>query len=255
MNKTKLRIFTLVLGTLMILLVATNPGILTVKAQTQDSVYVYTSVGGTVSANGTSLTGGNSYNYADGASVNFTATSNTGFQFLCWEYAASSGTNTSTDNPFVYTISSAECAIQAMFVPSVNTTLSSSSSQTGTAPFEVPMSIGGTTTPAAGTYDNYTIGTVVNFTATAGNGFKFLYWLVPTASGDAVNIVTSNTLAFNVTDNACAVQAFFIPTSSTVTLPTITTINEFSTAATIIVALALVAVAFGTYAYKRRTKK
>ena len=237
----------------MLLVVAINPNISSVKAQTQDSVYVYTSVGGTISSGGTNLTGGNSYNYTNGQAVAFTANPDPGCKFLFWAYASPSGVNTSTDNPFVYNISSTECAIQAMFIPNVNTPISASSGQTGTAPFEVPISLGGTTTPAAGIYTNYSIGQVVSFTATPGTGFKFLYWLVPAATGGAVNIVTSNTLDFNVTANACAIQAFFVPTNSNITLPSIPLVNEFSSAATIIVVAILVIVAFGTYRYTRKT--
>ena len=230
------------------------PNVSNVKAQTQSSVYLYTSVGGTVSSGGTNLTGDNSYNYTNGASVTFTANPDPGCKFLFWAYASPSGVNTSTDNPFVYNISSTECAIQAMFIPNANTSIASSSSQTGTAPFDVPRSLGGTTTPAAGIYTNYTIGQVVSFTANSGSGFKFLYWLVPAASGGAVSIVTSETLAFNVTANACAIQAFFIPTNSNIPLPSIPPVDEFSSATTLIVTAILVTVAFGTYRYTRKNK-
>jgi hypothetical protein len=249
-----LKILTLSLIALVLFIVAINPGISTVKAQTQDSVYVYTSVGGTISSTGTNLTGGTSYNYTNGQAVSFTAQPDAGCKFLFWTSASPSGTNISTDNPFVYNISSTECAIQAMFIPSANTSIASSSSQTGTAPFDVPISLGGTTTPATGIYTNYSIGQVVSFTADPGSGFKFLYWLVPAATGGAVSIVTSNTLDFNVTANACAIQAFFAPTNSNITLPSIPTVNEFSSAATILVVAILVIVAFGTYRYTKKTK-
>ncbi len=238
-----------------LLLAAVNLNIPSVKAQTTESVYVYTSCGGTISANGASLTGGSTYNYTSGASVTFTATPTSGCKLLYWEYASKSATGTSTNNPFVFTIPSIASAIQAMFIPTVNSSVASSSSQTGTAPFDVLISIGGTTTPAAAIYSNYTIGSVINFAATAGNGFKFMYWLVPAATGNQVSILTSNTFAFKVTANACAVQAYFEPTTSNITLPTITTVNEFSSATAIITALVLVIVAFGTYAYSRKTKK
>jgi len=111
------KVFALILLTSALLLVAINPNIPSVKATTQDSVYVYTSLGGTVSANGTSLTGGNIYNYDNGSAVNFTATAGTGFQFLDWIYVSTSGGATSTANPFVYTVSVASYSIQAMFIP------------------------------------------------------------------------------------------------------------------------------------------
>lgn len=217
-------------------------------------MYVYTSVGGTISSGGTNLTGDNSYNYTNGQAVTFTANPDSGCKFLFWAYASSSGTNTSTDNPLVYTISSTECAIQAMFIPNTNTSIASTSSQTGTAPFDVPISLGGTTTPATGIYTNYSVGQVVSFTANPGNGFRFLYWLVPAATGGAVSIVTSNILEFNVSANACAIQAFFAPTSSNITLPSIPTVPEFSSAIIVLVIAILVIVAFGTYRYNKKTK-
>lgn len=251
---TNMKIFVLTLTAALLLIMAINPAISTVGAQTKDSVYIYTSVGGTISSEGTNLTGGTSYNYTNGQAVTFTATPDSGCKFLFWSYASTSGTNTSTDNPFVYNISSTECALQAMFIPNSNNSLASSSSQTGAAPFDVPISLGGTTTPATGIYTNYNIGQIVSFTATPGTGFKFLYWLVPAATGGEVSIVTSETFNFNVTANACAIQAFFAPTSSNITLPSIPTVNEFSLTTTILVTMILVIVAFGTYSYKRRNK-
>lgn len=248
------KVFVLILLTSALLIFAISPTISNVKAATQDSVYVYTSCGGTISAGGTNLTGGTTYNYTDGSSISFTAMPIAGCKFLYWEYAAGSGANTSTTNPFIYKISSAECAIQAMFIPDTNASSISNSVQTGTTPFQVLISIGGTTVPGPAIYTNYTIGTVVNFVANPGNGFKFLYWIIPSASGgDAVS--TYNPLEYNVTANACAVQAFFVPTSSNISLPTIATVDEFSSAMTIITTIALVIAAFGTYAYTRRAKK
>ena len=223
-------------------------------------MHVYTSCGGTISADGTSLTGGIDYNYINGASVNFTASPIDGFNFLCWEYASASGPNISTDNPFVYTISSTESEIQAMFIPTVNASLSFGTTQTVTSPFDVLTSIGGTTFPAAGTYTNYTIGSVVTFVADAANNFKLLYWLVPAASGGST-IITSNSFAFDVTANACALQAYFIPTSSSLTLLTARSststpkVIEFSSAAVIIMVTALVIASFGTYWIRKTSRK
>ena len=220
-----------------------------VKAQTQDSVYVYDTIGGTISAGGTALTGNSTYSYNNGTAVTFTANPGSGFKFLAWEYVSATGANTSTDNPFVYTIVSASCAIQAMFTPTTNATASSSSG--GTSTVDLLSSIGGTTEPAEGTYTNYTIGTVYNFNAVAGTGFKFLYWIVATSAG--ANVYTTSTLALNLTSSTCALQAMWIPTSSTVSLPTI--IDEFSTAAAITLVAVLAVSVIGTYAYTRKTKK
>jgi len=253
-NKVNSNFLVLILAMSALLLLTVNPYMATVKAQTQDSVYVYTSCGGTVSAAGTDITGGSTYNFTSGATITFSATPLAGFKFLCWDYAASSGSQTSTKNPFPYTISQTECAIQAMFIPDVNASLSSTSSQTGAAPFDVLASMGGTTTPGAATYTTYTIGTVVSFTANPLTGFKFLYWLVPAAAGGS-SVSTDSTLAFNVTANACALQAYFIPTTSSVRLPTIKQVDEFSSVVEIIAATILVIITFGAYAHSRRSKK
>jgi len=238
-----------------LLLVAANLNMPSVKAQTTESVYIYISCGGTISVNGATLTEGINYNYTSGSSVTFTATASNGCTFLYWEYASKLGTDTSTNNPLTYTVPSTSSAIQAMFIPTVNSSLATSSSQTATAPFDVPISIGGTTTPAGAVYTNYTIGSTIKFAANADSGFRFLYWLVPAATGGQVSILTSSAFTFVVTANACAIQAYFEPTSSNVSLPAIKTINEFSSATTLIIVMALVIVAFGTYAYARKTKK
>ncbi len=254
-RKNRLTFVIFTVSTLALLILALAPNLINVKAQTQDSVFVYISVGGTISSAGANLTGGTSYNYTNGQTISFSANPDPGCKFLFWAYASPSGTNTSTDNPLEYNISSSECAIQAMFIPNTNASITSSSSQTGTAPFAVPISLGGTTTPAAGTYSNYTIGQTVSFTANPGTGFKFLYWLVPAATGDAVSIVTTENLAFNVTANACAIQAFFAPTSSNITVPSIPAVNEFSSIAIISLVIILAAVSFGTYKYSRKKQE
>jgi hypothetical protein len=249
------KVFALILLTSTLIILAINPSLPNVKAATTDSVYVYTSCGGTIVSNGTTLAGGTTYNYANGAVVTFTATPIADFKFLCWEYASGSGASTSTTNPLVYTVSSTESEIQALFIPTTNATSSSSSSQTGTAPIDVLTSIGGTTTPAAGTYTTYTIGTTISFTANAGSNFRFLYWMVPSAAGGAYTS-TANPIAYTLSANACAIQAFFIPASSTVALPTPTpTVNEFSSPTAIIMVMALAIAAFGTYAYTKKVKK
>jgi hypothetical protein len=258
MNKSSaknLRVFALILLTSALIIVATNPNLPSAKAATTDSVYVYTSCGGTILANGLTAAGGTTYNYTNGVAVNFTAAPIADFKFLCWEYSSASGTDTSTSNPFIYTIISTENEIQALFIPTVNASSISSSSKTGTAPIDVLSSIGGTTTPAAGTYTTYTIGTVISLTANPSANFKFLYWMVPSASGGAYTS-TFNPIEYNLTANACAIQAYFIPASSSVALPTPTpTINEFSSSAAIITVTALVIAAFGTYAYTKKSRK
>jgi len=244
---------------LMLTLIAINTSLPTVKAQGTAGVYVYESCGGTVSAGGTNLTGGKTYNYTSGSTVTFTATPLNGFTLLCWLYTNSTGTATTTNNPFNYKITSVECAIQPLFVPTVNASLAQTTSQTGPSPFEVLISTGGTTSPGAAVYTNYSIGDIATFAANAGQGFKFLYWLVPAAKGGSA-VSTANPLKFNVTAEACAVQAYFIPESSNIKLPsygsstspTPTPIAEFPM--TTVALGALLAVALCAFVYHRRPK-
>ncbi len=255
MKTTKnFKVFALILLTSALLLVAINPNIPTVKAATQDSVYIYVSIGGTISAGGTNLTGGDSYNYNNGTTVDFQATATSGFTFLCWEYASSAGGVASTVNPLALTLTESEYGVQAMYLPTTNTTVSSSSA-TGATTVDILTSAGGSTVPAAGTYTNYTLGKVASFSVVAGTNFKFLYWIVSCTPGTFTT--TANTLSFNLSASTFfAIQAMFVPTSSTVSLPTPTpTINEFSSATAIIIAAVLVIVAFGTYTYTKRAKK
>jgi hypothetical protein len=248
-SKNNFKVLALILLTSALLIAAVNPNITTVKAQTTDSLYVYSTIGGTISANGTALTGGSSPTYANGTVLSFTATPSSGFEFLSWISVSAAGAATSTVSTFSYTISETSCAIEAMFYPTTNATQTSSGS--GSASVTLYFSAGGTTIPASpATYTNYTVGTVSDFAAVPSSGFQFLYWIVATSS---ISAFTTSTLAFNVTSSTCALQAFFIPTSSTVTLPTPTPkVNEFSSAITIFLALALISTAFGTYAFTKK---
>lgn len=241
-------------------MLAVTTGISIVKAQTSNSIYVYTSCGGSVSANGATVNGGVTYNYTSGTTITYTASPLSGFKFLCWEYASQSGTNISTNNPFAYTPTATQSAIQAMFVPTVNASLTSTSSQTGSSPFDLLTSIGGTTNPDAGTYTNYDIGQMVNLAANPGQGFKFLYWLIPASTGGS-SIITSSSFTFNVTANACAIQAYFVPSTSSISLPTTATptptptkINEYSPAIFVPILVVLAIAILGTYAYKKKQR-
>jgi len=251
MNNTskKIRISALILLASALLIVSLGAG---VNAQTQGSVFVYSSVGGTITADGTTANGGSTYNYTVGTTVNFNAVTGSGFTFIGWETVTASGASTTTTNPLALNITSGTCAIQAIFTSSTNTTATATT--TGATSVSVFGSVGGTTSPtgsptAPSTYTNYTIGTVSEFQATPGNGFKLLCWETATAAGG--NTYTANPLELNVT-GATGLQAIFVPTSSTVTVPTV---PEYSTASIIIIVAILVAATFGTFAFVRKNKK
>lgn len=246
MSKTGNNLKVLALILLMSALLITAAGSASVKGATQPTVYVYNSQGGTISANGTQLTGGAVYNYTNGDTVSYTTNPGSGFAFLCFDWISGSTPTTSTNSTLTETFSSSSCALQALFVPTTNATVTPSGS--GAATVVTLISAGGTTSPTSGqSYTNYTIGTVSNFQATASSGFKFLYWLVVSSLGRTY--YTSSSLALNIPASTIALQAFFVPTSSTVT------INEYSNAAVVIVAIILAVSALGAFAFKRRAKK
>jgi len=252
-TKRNLKVFAMILLTSSLLLLAINASVSSVKAQTTDSVLAYTTLGGTIAVNGTTLAGGGTATtYAANSDLNLTATASSGFNFLCWEYASVSGPSTSTSNPFQYTLSVSEIELLAIFTPTTYTTQSSSGS--GTATVDVFNSIGGSTSPIGGftgpAYSTYTIGTTSSFTQTPGTGFEFLCWIVETSSG--TNVYTASPLSLTLTSSSTAIQAFWLPTGSTITLPTI--ISEFSSALLAVVLSVLILIATGTYVYKRRVK-
>jgi hypothetical protein len=122
------------------------------------------------------------------------------------------------------------------------------------------LTAGGDTIPSvpsgksAGTYSNYTVGTAYTFKSVPGTGFKLLYWLTATVVGTTTvyNEYTATNPTIKIESTSVAIQALFVPTSSSVTVPVI---NEYSTAVVASLAIALVASALGAYAYTRRAKK
>lgn len=248
------KLFALILLTSALLLTI-GANIAFVKAQTQDSVLTFTTLGGTIAANGSTLTGGTT-KYNDASTISFSATASTGFQFLCWEYADASGATTSTTNALSYTIKG-DIAIEAIFIPTTHTTPTITGS--GSASVELFSSIGGTTSPAgsaSGTpITGYIIGATSTFTQTPGDGFKFLCWISQNTAGVAT-LSEDSPFSLNITDANVALQALWIPTSSSVTIPHTSpspsaTVPEFSSATVAILAAALVVVAVGAYAFKK----
>ena len=243
-----MKVLSLIILTSMLLI--TTIGAASVKADTQPTVYVYNSQGGDIAANGTKLTPSTNYNYTSGETVTYTPIAGDGFAFLCWDWISGSTPVTSTNNTLTEILSSSDaCAIQALFVPISNATQTATGS--GSASVTALLSAGGTTSPSGGSgsaqYTNYTIGSSASFTATASSDFKFLYWLVVSAQGRSY--YTTSTVDLTIPTSAIAVQAFFIPTASTVTIP------EFSSVVIAVLAIALVISALGTFAYTKKSKQ
>ena len=215
-----------------------------VKAATQDTVNVLSAVGGTTDP----VTG--TYNYDDGSSQTFTATAGNGFTFLFWDVVTAAGANTYADNPLTLTINESDYAIQPLFqginfIPPATTSTSATN-----AIVVVLSSIGGTTNPVAGSYA-LADASQLKLTATPNSGFKFDHWIIggtPMNHGAYSFTATPTDNPYTVDHgygNTYSYQPVFTPTNA---------VPEFSSVATIAIALILVAIAFGTYAYKRTTK-
>jgi len=260
----KLKVLAMILLTSTLLILAASTSISTVKAQSTVTLVVYTTLGGAstgeVSANGTVMTTGTSTgnSLTSGDTYSFTATAASGFEFLGWAYADASGAVGSTSATFTKVISN-PCSLEAIFIPTTNTTATTSGS--GASGLSLFTAAGGTTSPAsslAGTPAvSATIGHTTSITETALSGYTFLCWVVQCATNQ---YFTSTTLDYTPTSSGAAIQAIWVPASSGITLPSASPtptpkINEFSSAVAAVLVLALVACAFGTYAYTKKTRK
>ena len=234
-----------------------------VKAQTAPNVYYYNSQGGNIDVNGTQVTPSTVVNYVNGDTIVLTPVPGTGFSFLCWDWISGSTPVTSTATTLTETVTSGQaCAVQALFYPSTNATQTVTGS--GSATVVALSTAGGTTSPASGssttTTSSYTdtIGQASTFAATASTGYKFLYWIVVSAQGRTD--YTSSTVNVIIPASEMAIQAFFIPTASTVLAPGVTPtptpkIAEYSSAIAALLVVALALGALGTYAYTKKARK
>ena len=243
----------------MILLMGMTPMIATVKAQTTASVTVFASLGGTtVPESGT-------YTYNDGQIVTFTATSypDSGFFLSYWLLTNNTGTSAPSDNPLSITMVGGQTyTLQPVFLPvNVGQTQAIPSPSSSTEAVVIVLSaVGGTTSPGPGTY-TLVNAAALDLTATAANGFKFDHWVIggyPLSHGGYSFTDTPTDNPYNVNHGygyTYSYQPVFSLVSSTSSSPSASpTVPEYSTAITIAVtaALAIVLVAAGTYAYKRK---
>lgn len=215
-----------------------------VKAATQDTVNIISSVGGTTDPD----TG--AHHYDDGSSLTLTATAGSGFTFLFWQVVTASGANSYSDNPLTITINESDYAIQPAF-QGINFISPATTATSATNAIVVILSsVGGTTTPKAGSYA-LADASQLKLTATPTSGFKFDHWVIggsPLTHG-AYNFTGTPTDNPYTVDHGYGNTYTYLPVFS----PT-NAVPEFSSVATIALALVLVAIAFGTYAYKRKTK-
>ena len=215
------------------------------KAQSQATVDVIATVGGT-----TTPTGDNNM-YADGTVVTLTATAGDGFLFQYWAIVSSAGGTQDLNNPTTLTVKGGETyAVQAVFQPIQLILPATQTTNATNAIVVVLSSVGGTTTPAAGAYA-LADASQLKLTATPISGFKFDHWVIggsPLTHGAYSFTDTPTDNPYTVDHgygNTYTYQPVFVPTNA---------VPEFSSIATIAMALVLVAIAFGTYVYKRKAK-
>ena len=255
--KTKnLKVIVMILLTSTLLILASSASVSTVKAATTTTLFLYTTLGSSsVTANGTTLTPGAENTLTSGDTYSFTATASSGWKFVCFDYAAASGAVGSAKNPFSELISAA-CSLEAVYIPTTNTTGTSSGS--GAATITLFVTAGGTTSPAGSTGGksvSATIGHSTTITETPSSSvYTFLCWVAQ--SSTTSNYYTSTSLSYTPLTSSVAIEPIWVVTSSGITLPTPTPkIDEFSSLMIVILAAALVATALGTYAYTKRAKK
>jgi len=251
-------------------LMAINPYIANVKAQSQATVIISESIGGsTEPASGT-------YNYDDGTPVILTATPDTaaGYSFYQWTISTDASNDTQTDNPYTLTVTGGVTyTVEALFMlPAIepifpsNTPLPSPSQ----AVLVVLHTVGGHTDPGEGSYFTASLSTF-KLTAIPDSGWKFSKWVV---SGNPVTGQSGSSCTGTSIDNpihvaydagySYAYQAVFEPTENTISSPTPTPTHAPSTmgisndlwiAIVLAVVLVIVVIAFGVYASSKRSKK
>jgi hypothetical protein len=247
-SKKNLKVFALIFILTAFVVAAAASNI--AMAQSQGSITMFAGIGGeTDPAAGTA-------SYDANTAVTLTATPGPGFLFLEWDIATASGGSVDTNNPTTLTVASGtDYAVQPVFTVIQQAIPSSPTTDYSSAAIVVVLAaVGGTTTPIPGTY---ALANAANFdlTATPATGFVFDHWVIGgslTGHGAYSFTDTPSNNPYNVNHgygNTYTYQPVFRLTSS----PS-PTVPEYSSVAAIIVALALVVVAFGTYAFKRKTK-
>ena len=251
----KIVVFTLLTAALLMAVI--NLNVPTIKGQTQATVNILPSEGGTTDpAAGTTT-------YSDGTVVTITATADSGFAFNYWIVNDSTGAiNTYPNNPVTITVSggvtyTAQAAFQVItYLPAgTPTSPPTPASPSTNAVVVVLAGVGGTTSPVPGIY-SLANATSLDLTATPDSGWTFDHWVI---SGAPLNghgaysyTLTPTNNPYNVNHgygNTYDYQPVFSPVSTS------PTVNEFSSATAILMAAILVLVAFGTYVFTKRTKK
>jgi hypothetical protein len=216
------------------------------------TVNIVSASGGTTQPTGTST-------QMFGTSLTITADPDSTHVFQNWVISYSGGSNdiVLTDNPLTITAAGQVTITPVFVIPEpipgrpIPTDLSKA------AIVQILPSAGGTTIPNAGTY---ALANAEKFDLIAmpNEGWKFSHWTIcgtDTGHGSSPTNWSPTDNPYNVNHGYGATyiyQAVFVPVGSTE--PTPTPVPEFSSIATIIVAITLAAIAFGTYTFRRKTK-
>jgi hypothetical protein len=244
-----------------LLLVATC-AIMNVNGQSDATVTVLDSEGGTVDPSGTTT-------YADGTDVALTATPDSAsFVFVNWLVTTDEGSSTITDNPLTLTVAGGVTyTIQAVFTVIQAAPGSSMPSDMSKAAVVVILpSAGGITNPPAGTYALADVSNM-NIQAIPQEGWQFAHWTIcgtNTNHGGAPTNWAPTDNPYNINHGygyTYYYQAVFtqIGTSEpgASNAPVVNGVTIAGTASDIliialVVVIALVLIVFGVYALRRK---
>ncbi len=238
--------------TLLISLLATAAVSVTVQAQSQGTVTIMDSIGGTTDpAPGT-------YNYNAGTNVDFTATADATSAFQYWIVSTSSGSSTVTNPTLTLPIAAGTTyTLQAVFAPiqAPPGVIALPASLSSAAIVVVLPAAGGTTNPPPGTYA-LANATSLNLQATPSSGWTFSHWVISgvmTSHGSApVNLEPTNN-PYNVNHGYGATYNYQPVFTQTGGSPGPSpSIPEFSGAIIGVLAVVLLTIALGTVAYRRK---
>ncbi len=223
--------------------------IVAVNAQSQGSINMLSSVGGTTDpAPGTN-------NYSDGTTVSLTATADSAYIFQYWIISTDAGSSTDLANPTTLPImAGVTYTVQAVFQPIQAPPATALPANLAEAAIVVILgSSGGTTSPAPGTYA-LANATSLTLTATPDQGWTFDHWVIAAPTGSSLS---HGPYPFNPIPNdnpykvdhgyggTYSYQAVFAPTSAIPEIP-----PGFT--ALIAFGLVIVTIAFGIYAKRKK---
>lgn len=237
-----------------------------VNAQTQGTVTMLDSLGGTTNPSAGTQT------YNDGATVTLTANTQSTFAFLYWVIFDGTDSTIDLDNPTTLTVQAgSNYTIQPVFTPIQTSQLGINSTTNPADGIVVVLtSVGGTTNPAPGYYAVSSL-KQTTLTAIPDSGWQFSHWII---SGFPMQGAHGNySFTATPTDNPYTVghgegntynyQAVFTPVGTTEPTPTATAtpatvMGGISTDTAIIIVLSIVVVllviALGIVAMRKRKR-